>query len=188
MSFANYLAKPNTAAERGAFSIVVKVLRNLATKDVENSESKFRRLRTTNKTISAQLMPISSAVEFLKKVGFSAEEGAEFLVFNGPIQSEKILAEVAALEKILQPLSAVVNSVSDSSNSGSRSIKAQMRAKEEAKRKMLAEKERKERKALLKKFAADKRARKDPNWKAKVSSANLGAQPHAQASVHTNAN
>ena len=39
---------------------------------------------------------------------------------------------------------------------------------------------------IMIKFDADKKARKDPNWKAKVSSANMGAQPHAQASVDTN--
>eukprot|EP00949_MAST-11_sp_MAST-11-sp1_P001159 g1159.t1 len=182
------LPRPRTAEERAAFTIVGKVLRNLATKEVEDENSKYRKLRLTNATIAAKLVTVASAVEFLCKVGF-VREGEEFLVFKGPVPSKEILGHVQAIGKLLEPLAAVEtrNSASNASYAGTtKSIKAQIRAKEEAKRKAQAEKERKERKRLLKKFDADKKARKDPNWKARVSSANMGAQPHAQASVDTN--
>ena len=61
-----------------------------------------------------------------------------------------------------------------------------MREKEEMKRKAKQAEERKRRKELLKGFDRDKEARKQPGWQAKLSGANRGAAPSAQASEGAN--
>ena len=192
------LARPRTGAAMGAMKIARTILRNLFTKGVE--DEKYRTLSLTNPKVAEKLLSQPSVVGFLLNVGF--ENTGEALTFRGDVGSQvaRLSQEYDGLSALLS--AAVQENASGNANTagapakrkmpsvfadaGKKSIKAQMREKEEAKRKAKSAAERKRRKELLKGFDNDKEARKQPGWEAKLSGANRGAAPSAQASEGAN--
>lgn len=195
------LARPRTGAEMGAMKIARTILRNLCTKGVE--EEKYRTLSLGNPRVCEKLLSQPDVVGFLLQVGF--ENTGEALTFRGDVggQVERLRKEFEGVSALLS--AAVQENAAGNANAaaakaatakrkmpsvfagaGKKSIKAQMREKEEAKKKAQAAAERKRRKELLKGFDKDKEARKQPGWEAKLSGANRGAAPSAQASEGAN--
>ena len=184
-----------TPGELAAFKLVRTVLRNLINKGP--TDDKYRTLKTDNVKVAEKLLSQPRAVNFLCAVGF-ANTGIS-LHFAGEIRPEVLQESYGKLEAMLtrQLNQKSENDVTVSNatkkmpsifaaSSGKRSIKAKMRAKEETEKKRKMVLERKRRKQLLKGFDKDKEARKQPGWKAKLSGANRGAAPSAQASEGAN--
>ena len=195
------LSSPSNAAETGALKIARTVVKNLFTKGV--SDDKFRTLKTTNPKIAAKLLSQPQVVGFLIAVGFT--NTGEALTYQGDIDVDRLQQEFQGIDSLLRQqentssASSAASVSSSSSNNNKKayidptrgtggSIKAQMRAKEALKEKSKREAERKRRKALLKGFETDKKARKAPGWEAKLSGANKGAAPSMQGSAEGNAN
>jgi hypothetical protein len=164
------------------------------------AEDKYRTLSLGNPKVCEKLMSQPQVVGFLLQVGF--ENTGEALTFRGDVggQVERLRKEFEGVSALLG--AAVTENAAGDANAaaktvkrkmpsvfadaGKKSIKAQMREKEEAKKKAQAAAERKRRKELLKGFDKDKEARKQPGWEAKLSGANRGAAPSAQASDGAN--
>lgn len=132
-------------------------------------------------------------------VGFT--NMGEALTYQGNIDVARLQQEFQGIDSLLralQPASSSSTALSQSNNNkrpyidptkgSGKSIKAEMRAKEELKLKAKRAAERQRRKELVKGFAQDKEVRKQPGWQAKLSGANKGAAPSMQASVEGNAN
>jgi hypothetical protein len=193
------LANPSNDAEVGAYKLARTVVKNLFTKGV--TDDKFRTLKTTNPKVASKLLSQPPVVGFLLAVGFI--NTGEALMYQGDIDVARLQQEFQGIDgllRTLQPSSSSSSSLSNgNSNSNKRktyidptkgsgsSIKAQMRAKEEAKKKAQRAKEKKQRQELLKGFDKDKEARKKAGWSAKLSGANRGAAPSMQASSEGNA-
>ena len=186
------LKRPTSAPEIGAMKIARTILRNLFTKAVENE--KYRTLSLANPKVAEKLLSQPSVVGFLLEVGFT--NTGDSITFKGDITShiDRLKAEFEGISSLLatamQENANTANTAipakrkvpSAFAGAGKKSIKAQMREKEEAARKAKLIAERKRRKELLKGFEKDKEARKQPGWTAKLSGANRGAAPSAQAS------
>lgn len=198
------LPAPANDAQFAAYKLARTVVKNLLLKGAQ--DEKYRRLKTSNPKVAAKLLTVPAAVEFLRGVGF--EQVGEELVYGKDINTAQLQCEFDGIDALLrgvqqergQPAGSDTTAAMATSNTenrparkntgaaridptlcGSRSIKAQIRAKEEAKQRALRDAQRKQRKQLMAKIQSDKEARKQPGWSAKISSANMGAQPSAQA-------
>ena len=192
------LRSPTNDAEIKALKLARTVVKNLYSKGV--GDEKFRTLKTTNPKVAAQLLSQPPVVGFLLSVGVT--NTGEALTYSGEIDVARLQQEFEGVDTLLRTALqslAPKSSAPTKENSKPRafidptkgsggSIKAQMRAKEELKKKALKESERKRKKELLKGFDKDKQARKAPGWEAKLSGANKGAAPTMQASSEGNAN
>eukprot|EP00946_MAST-07B_sp_MAST-7B-sp1_P004549 g4549.t1 len=191
------LPRPRSPQVMAAMKIARTILRNLFTKGM--ADDKYRTLSLTNPKVAERLLSQAPVVGFLLQVGF--ENTGEALTFRGDIgsQLERLKKEFEGVSALLAE--AVHENAAGNANTsvatkrkipsvfadtGKKSIKAQMREKEEMKRKAKQAEERKRRKELLKGFDRDKEARKQPGWQAKLSGANRGAAPSAQASEGAN--
>ena len=138
------------------------------------ADDKYRTLSLTNPKVAERLLSQAPVVGFLLQVGF--ENTGEALTFRGDIgsQLERLKKEFEGVSA--QLAEAVHENAAGNANTSvatkrkipsvfadrKKSIKAQMREKEEMKRKAKQAEERKRRKELLKGFDRDKEARKQP--------------------------
>jgi len=92
------LESNDAATQAGTRRLLIKALRNV---EREPSNEKFRRLRTSNKTIDAKIMNVRGAPQLLACAGFFQKKGSEFLEATGAdadvATSAKAVAD--ALEK-----------------------------------------------------------------------------------------
>ena len=177
-----------------ALKVARVVLSNLYNKG--DQDPKFRRLRTGNPKVQARLLSQPVVVDFLLECGFVRTEHE--LVYNESIDVAATKAQHDRVESILrnssplqemqpkpapQPTASMIPRTSSARDTtvGKRSIKAQMMEKREREAKEKRAQEKRRRAQLLKGFEHDKAARRQPGWTAKISSANKGAQPSAQA-------
>jgi len=193
------LQSPSNPAETAALKIARTVVKNLFQKGP--SDDKFRTLKTTNPKVASKLLSQPKVVGFLIAVGFT--NTGEALTYQGNIDVARLQQEFQGIDSLLRALQPASSSSSSTASSQSnhnkkpyidptkgsgKSIKAQMRAKEELKVKAKRAAERQRRKELVKGFAQDKEVRKQPGWQAKLSGANKGAAPSMQGSAEGNAN
>jgi hypothetical protein len=193
------LQSPSNPAETAALKIARTVVKNLFQKGP--SDDKFRTLKTTNPKVASKLLSQPKVVGFLIAVGFT--NTGEALTYQGNIDVARLQQEFQGIDSLLRALQPASSSSSSTASSQSnhnkkpyidptkgsgKSIKAQMRAKEELKLKAKRAAERQRRKELVKGFAQDKEVRKQPGWQAKLSGANKGAAPSMQGSAEGNAN
>ena len=191
------LQSPSNPAETAALKIARRAVYNLLHGGL--SDKKFRTLNGPK--VKSKLMSQSKVVGFLIAVGFT--NTGEALTYQGNIDVARLQQEFQGIDSLLRALQPASSSSSSTASSQSnhnkkpyidptkgsgKSIKAQMRAKEELKLKAKRAAERQRRKELVKGFAQDKEVRKQPGWQAKLSGANKGAAPSMQGSAEGNAN
>lgn len=167
------------------------VIKNLAD-PVKAQEAKYRQLKLDNAKIREKLIPISSALEYLKAIGFAEAVQDDIQVLR--VENPDIAVMKASLAEVTNALDMVAPNNSTTTTQ-KKSVK-KPRVEEEKKsddydysgeklsekqkaRRLLEEKERKEkeiarleRKKTAAQIKQDKYVRKhDPNWKSGVSAA-----------------
>jgi|EP00505_MAST-04D_sp_SCG-Rhode-Island_P001847 hypothetical protein len=146
-------------------------------KNLLKGDEKYMTVKLDNPKIQERLVSVPAAFKYLQKIGFRKDEANNVLTFAAPVPVDAITLEKNDLEQLLARYTNgnAENAASQKSAFDptlmSRTSKSEIRAREEAKKKEKRRQEDMQRKELLKKLAADKKARQDPNWTAKVSSA-----------------
>ncbi len=167
---ASYLQVPSTQKEFVGWQTTFKLVRNLL-----KGDEKFFTVKLSNPKIQERVVSVYGTVDYLVKIGFVKDDANQVLKFQGTPNVDTVNLEMKALENLLGRYSAANNENKSSQKVDvtllSRSSKSQVRAKEEAMRKEKRRQEQMQKKALLKKFEADKKARAQPGWEAKVSAA-----------------
>jgi len=147
------------------------VIKNL---HLHPGDEKYMQLKLSNEKIRLRIGSVPSAMELLASVGFVRED--DLLRFPAGTDLTALPVITQKLDEIVQALSqprTVSQSTADpwvdEETGAPLSMKARARREAEERKKAEARKRLELKEAELKKIRLDKEARKDPNWKPKVS-------------------